>query len=295
MSDEHTTAMATVEPSGPPARMHPMVQAMMAHNPDVETLRELMQLQREWSADEARKAYAVALVNLKRDMPTVIDRDSTVAYGAGSNATRYTHASLGAAIAAVTPALASHGFALDWRPSNDKGAVTVTARLTHAGGHYEEVTLSSAPDNKGSKSGPQAIASTITLLERYTALALLGIATADMKDPAPANDEPVDPATHVDPGRNLAAAGEIKRRRRSMAEAMRLVGGRTVQQWTAADLDVLRAWLRPAKPAPSEVVTEPAPASIPAAEPSGSPGPGWDFDAETGEWIPPEDFAGEVA
>jgi hypothetical protein len=37
-------------------------------------------------------------------------------------------------------------------------------------------------DTSGSKSPAQGVASTITLLQRYTALSLLGIATADMKD-----------------------------------------------------------------------------------------------------------------
>jgi len=95
----------------------------------------------------------------------------------------------GTALDSVTEPLTRHGFSLGWVPTTgDRGEVRVTCRLTHAEGHSEETTLVAPPDTSGLKNPAQAIASTITLLQRYTALSLLGIATADTTDPTP--DEP---------------------------------------------------------------------------------------------------------
>jgi hypothetical protein len=83
------------------------------------------------------------------------------------------------------------------------------------------------------------VASTITLLSRYSALSLLGIATADMREDRDA--EPEDPEA-VDQARNLRAAAAIRARGILVEEAEAQVGS-VSQDWTAADLATLRAWL----------------------------------------------------
>jgi len=221
--------------------MSPVVAAglkILEHNPNPETLAELLKMQREWEANEARKAYAAALVGLKVGLPTIIKHDKLVNF----NSTRYTHTSLGAAVEAVTPHLINHGFTHSWYPAmNGKDEVSVTCRITHSAGHFEEVTLKAPPDNKGAKSGAQAVASTVTMLERYTLLALLGIATADMQEPE-GEAEQADPGK-VDSKRNLAAVGWLKERGISAAEAGQFLG-REVQDWTASDLTKLKAWAK---------------------------------------------------
>jgi len=224
--------------------IHPMVATILARNPDAATLRELMGMQREWEANEARKAYAAALVSLKRDLPTVIARDATVDFTSAKGRTRYTHTSLAAAMDAITEPLTAHGFSLAWTPATtEKGAVRVTCTLTHAQGHSESATMDAPPDTSGSKNPAQAIASTVTLLSRYTALSLLGIATADMPDPA---EPPAPSPATIDTGRNMRAAKAIADRGLDMGLACARVGGRGVAEWTAQDLDVLRAWIGPA-------------------------------------------------
>jgi len=225
--------------------IHPMVAAILARNPDAATLRELMGMQREWEANEARKAYAAALVSLKRDLPTVIGRDALVDFtGKSGVRTRYTHTSLAAVMDVITEPLTAHGFSLAWTPATtEKGAVRVTCTLTHAQGHSESATMDAPPDTSGSKNPAQAIASTVTLLSRYTALSLLGIATADMPDPA---EPPAPSPATIDTGRNMRAAKAIADRGLDMGLACARVGGRGVAEWTAQDLDVLRAWIGPA-------------------------------------------------
>lgn len=232
-----------------PARMHPIVEQAIAHNPDPATLRELLAVQREWESGEARKAYARALVALKRDLPQVIGHDKTVDFTSKTGVrTRYTHASLAAAMEAVTPHLTAHGFTLNWEPGrSERGDVVVTCRLLHSEGHSESCTLVAPVDTSGSKSPAQGVMSTITLLRRYTALSLLGIATADMTEPE--GREPDGP--HIDAARNLKAVGALKKYDRTREEAEAFLG-KPVQQWTNEDLDKLREWVDQPQRQPGE-------------------------------------------
>lgn len=239
---DHKAIVTVVEHSAPVERMHPLVQAAMATGSlDPATLRDLLAVQREHEAGEARKAFTRALVALKAALPAVIARDTTVDFTSAKGRTRYTHTSLAAAMEAVTPHLTAHGFSLAWVPSTDKGQVTVTARLTHAEGHHEETSISAPVDTSGNKSPAQGVASTITLLQRYAALSLLGIATADMKDPG---SSPSASGEHVDTARNLKASAAVKRSGRQVSDAENFIG-RSVQEWTSADLERLREWLKP--------------------------------------------------
>lgn len=239
MSDP-THEIVKVDPIDPPQRMHPLVSAAMsAGQVDPATLRELLAVQREWEAGEARKAYTRALAALKRDLPTVIERDQLVDYTSKGGRTRYTHASLAGVMDAITEPLTRHGFSLSWTPAIGDRNVRVTCRITHSEGHHEEASLEAPPDNSGHKNPAQAIASTVTLLQRYTALALLGIATADM--PEPTGERRPSPGD-VDPRKNLAAAAHIAKIGRSR-EAAEAHVGRPVSEWTAFDLGKLREWI----------------------------------------------------
>lgn len=245
MSDQHGPVDVPVASSAPlvrrdaPAQMSPVVRAIMEKNLSPETVREMLAMQREHEANEARKQYVAAYIGLKAELPKILARDKRVKFGN----TEYTHTSLAAAVEAVVPHLISHGFAHEWNPSiDDEGQVVVTCRLTHCGGHYEESTLKCAPDTKGSKSGPQTIASTITMLQRYTLLGRLGIATADMTEPK-SEAPPVDPEK-VDVNRNMKAVTWLKQQGKTLEQAEAFLCSE-VGDWTAADLDRLREWAKP--------------------------------------------------
>lgn len=267
MSDVHEQAMTIIEHTDETA-MSPVVKmgmAMLAKNPDPSTLRELLAVQKDWEANEARKAYAAALVGLKRDLPTVIARDAKVDYTGAKGRTTYTHASLAGAMDAITGPLTQHGFSLAWKPSTVPSGISVTCRLTHAAGHFEEASLTAPADTSGSKSPAQAIASTITLLQRYSALSLLGIATADMKEPEGAATPAPDA---VDSARNLKAVGWLVKQGKARVAAEAHIG-RTVAEWTASDLDKLKEWVT--KPAPQmDGLEEVPPPDMSGSEPQRS-------------------------
>lgn len=273
MSDE--THAVTVQPQAVliQSPLHPALERVLAAGPPTpETLAKLLDLQREWEKDEARRAYTLALVQLRRSLPPVIARDATVDYTGAKGRVRYTHASLAAAMEAIQGPLTDCGFAVSWRPETpDGGKVKVRCVLTHRMGHSEEATISAPPDTSGAKSPPQAVASTITLLERYTLLALLGIATADMVEPHGGNggDAPGE-SDAVDAGRNLRAVEGIIRAGRTREEAERMIN-RPVSSWSVADLGRLRAWLGRDSAAPPLATAGPEPAESPAPAPEPEP------------------------
>ena len=223
--------------------LHPMVAAMLANNPTPENVEKMMALKERHEANEARRAFNVSLVALKLDLPAWIQHDKTVHYQGGKGVVHYTHTSLAAALDTVTPILARHGFALTGRSETGKDGVTVTAVLRHRSGHSEQHSITAPPDASGAKSAAQAIASTITLLTRYTSLQLLGIATADMDEPTGHQTATTDA---VDSKANLKWAAELKRKGKTLAEAEAHVG-KHIKEWTAKDCETLRAWVTPEK------------------------------------------------
>ena len=219
---------------------HPLAERILAAHPTPEALRELMAMQREWQADVARRAYQSALVELTRDLPRILHRDATVDYtNKEGRRTFYKHTSLAHALDEITPHLINYGFSLTWETESGPAGVKVTAKLGHRAGHTGTSVLTAPPDPSGNKSAPQAVASTVTLLSRYTGLALLGIATADMDEPQGHQTTTTDA---VDSKANLALMGELKKNGKTLAEAEGHVG-KNIKEWTAKDCETLKAWI----------------------------------------------------
>jgi ERF superfamily protein len=231
-------------------------------------------MQKEHEANVAKRAFIQAKVALKKMLPAWLPRDKEVKF----QDVRYTHTSLAAAMDIIQPNLNEFGFSLSWKTATNPkdGKVIVTAVLEHEAGHSEETTLEAAPDMKGSKSGGQGVASTVTVLMRYTGLALLGLTTADMKEDG--DEHEVAPeAGRVDTKRNMKALREIVEKGKTKEDAEKLVN-RPFQKWTLDDLNKLRNWIRPAAaeaaPEPEEPpAEEETQESAPAPDPSDLPPP----------------------
>lgn len=164
-----------------------MIRMAVNGGADLEKLSKLLDIQERWEANEARKAYHVAMSEFKNNPPK-IDKDKSVSYGN----TKYNHASLANVVEKITKELSKYGLSASWR-THQNGQIQVTCKITHILGHSEETTLSAAADKSGSKNDIQAIGSTVTYLQRYTLLSALGLATYDQDDDAQVmNIEPID-------------------------------------------------------------------------------------------------------
>ena len=155
-----------------------MIQLAVNKNADLEKLEKVLALQERWEANQARKAYHQAMASFKAN-PPVIGKDKTVSFGQGKAA--YKHASLYQVTEKISTELSKYGLSASWRVSQN-GSISVTTRIAHIDGHFEETTLSAPADTSGSKNSIQAIGSTITYLERYGLLAMTGLATVDEDD-----------------------------------------------------------------------------------------------------------------
>lgn len=166
-----TTAVAPVK--------HPSALAQIisqAPQLDTEKLRALLDMQREWEAGEAAKAYNAAFAHFKAEAVHIV-RNKTITDGPLKGKK---YPDLAAVVDAVTPALSKHGLSHKWATlKNEKDWIEVACVLTHVSGHSDRAEFGGPPDAGGAKNPIQARASTVSYLQRYTLLMVLGMAAGD--------------------------------------------------------------------------------------------------------------------
>lgn len=147
---------------------------------DLGKLEHLLNIQREWNKDVARNAYHKAMSEFKAN-PPIIKKNKDVSFGSGKAA--YKHATLYNVVKECSAALSKYNLSASWTTNNQTpGMISVTCVVTHELGHSESTALSAPSDVSGNKNAIQAVGSTVTYLQRYTLLALLGLATMDQDD-----------------------------------------------------------------------------------------------------------------
>ncbi|KKM55575.1 hypothetical protein LCGC14_1552520, partial [marine sediment metagenome] len=150
----------------------------------IEVIERLLVVHERIMAEAARKAYNAAMSELRGELPRVF-KTETVSYKTKAGVVQYEHENLANMVEDLSPVMARHGLAFRWRTDTTiPESITVTCVITHADGHFEEATLSGPPDTSGSKNAIQAIASTVSYLQRYTLKAAVGVAAGHDDDGA---------------------------------------------------------------------------------------------------------------
>ncbi|OZI57633.1 ERF family protein [Bordetella genomosp. 4] len=167
----HEVAVETAVPANSPMGM---MLAAMQQGATLDQVEKMMDLQERWEQREAEKAFNDALASFKSEAVEVIKRRE-VDFTSQKGRTNYKHAELSDVVEAVGPALSKHGFAWNWKTEQVGGLVRVTCILKHRQGHSDTVTLEASPDQSGNKNNIQAIASTVTYLQRHTLKAITGV------------------------------------------------------------------------------------------------------------------------
>ena len=145
----------------------------------LEMVKQVMELQERWEANEARKQFNVAFATFKAKSIKIIRR--TVTKDGPLKNKKY--ANLFDVVDTITEPLAELGLSLSWAlTKDDKDWMEVTCTIRHAMGHSESVSMGAAPDTGPGRNAIQARGSAKSYLERYTALAILGMATTDSDD-----------------------------------------------------------------------------------------------------------------
>jgi hypothetical protein len=189
---------ATQTPAGAPADLLSII-ARAARDPDVnvDKMRELFALKRELEADNAKRSFYAAMAAFKGELPPILKR-RTVDYehSDGVGRTNYRYEELADIGAVVDPLLSKHGLSYRHRSVQEGGKIRVTCILSHVDGYSEENSLEGVADNSGKKNPNQAIASTVTYLQRYTLKESIGIGAG--RDDDAAGGEPADPVVESD-------------------------------------------------------------------------------------------------
>lgn len=159
------TPMANVQPLA----INPM-QAAIQSGASPSELLQFMELQERWEANEARKAFNIAMSKFRAACPTIIKTEK------GHN--NAMHASIAGTLSQIKALMSENDLSHSWRTNQEGSNITVTCVVTHSQGHSEQTSLTGAPDKTGSKNDIQAIGSTVKYLERYTLEACLGLASS---------------------------------------------------------------------------------------------------------------------
>lgn len=158
----------------------------VAKNADPQKISELLSIWERLNATQARADFDAAIAEAKAKLPIVV-KDNEVFLGGGRS---YAYEDLASIAKAIDPILAQHGLTYRFHTTSTIDTVTVTCRLSHVGGHYEETTLTAGLDKGASRNALQSLGSSCTYLSRYTLKAALGLAASKDTD-ANAVVEPV--------------------------------------------------------------------------------------------------------
>lgn len=177
MKESAITLPVVSEPATP---LH-LLQIAVEKGADIDKLTKLMDLEERWRANKAREAFVQAMAGFKAEPSRILkSRIATIQSDKGSF--KYPYASLIEVVDGVVGNLSKHGFTHRWETVQEGERITVTCVLTHIAGHSERNTQSGPPDMSGKKNPIQAIASTVSYLQRYSLLAVTGLAASDMDD-----------------------------------------------------------------------------------------------------------------
>ena len=162
----------------------PLAMAMQAIKAgmSIDQMRQMLDLQREWEANEARKAFVDDMAALKKNPPEIL-KDKHVEFATAKGTTAYDHATIGNVCDKIIKAAAEYGFSHRWIPSRGEGGqYVVTCEVTHRLGHSQETRLEGPRDESGGKNAIQGAVSTNTYLQRHSLLMAFGFATMDQAD-----------------------------------------------------------------------------------------------------------------
>jgi hypothetical protein len=159
--------------------MH-MLAIAVQQGADIAKIEKLMELQERWENNQARKAYVAAMAAFKANPPTIVkNKHVSFALKTGGR-TEYNHATHDEVTTKIIMAMSPHGLSHNWSVRQADGMVFVKCTVTHELGHSESVELFGPPDTSGTKSAIQAIASTVTLLQRYTLISVTGLTSEEV-------------------------------------------------------------------------------------------------------------------
>lgn len=161
-----------------------LIQLAIEKGIDIAALEKLMQLKRDYDADQAKKAYNDAYSKFQEKKPDIPKSQKVMMRNKQTNQMehKYSFAPLALIQEKVDPILSLFGLSYTWKQKEDEKFIGITFVLKHVDGHSEENYLSAPMDESGGKNKIQAIGSTVSYLKRYTMMNGLGISADEDND-----------------------------------------------------------------------------------------------------------------
>lgn len=141
-------------------------------NSDLEKLERMLAMKEKHDAQTAKAAFDSAFAKASANFPEIPLKGHNK-----HNDTRY--ALLKDIIKHTRPVLAEHGLALSFATETTDKEVIVTAELSHENGHTKKNSLPLPRDAGAGRNAVQAIGSSQTYGQRYTAQAILGLSLGE--------------------------------------------------------------------------------------------------------------------
>lgn len=150
-----------------------LAQSFLTAGGDLATLKEMMALQREHDAYQAKKAFVRAMAKFKEEPIKIVKDKENKQYNS-----RYS--SIGATVNACLPRMGKCGLSHKWEfAQKDQKIMTGTCTVTHEDGHSDSVSMDSPLDTSGAKNPIQQIKSTRTYIKIETFASLMGLASSE--------------------------------------------------------------------------------------------------------------------
>lgn len=152
---------------------------LASHGGNLAELRELLTLEREHIAEQARILFAVGMNECQKELPDVI-KDALNVF------TKTPYARLETIHRLIKPVYTRHGFSITWTEGETQkpGHVRVVGDLMHTGGHVRRYHLDLPCDGSGAKGGQsamnatQAVGSTVSYGRRYVEVMMFDLTIA---------------------------------------------------------------------------------------------------------------------
>lgn len=182
-----------------PVSIEALLGAALAEGRSADEVKQIHELMKDVQAQRALGAFNRAFVEFKKDCPPIPRTKRTEQYTRVTDDGRKVsgaYADLEGIAKVVDPVLRAFGLSYRWTNTTlVDGEMTVTCRLAHVDGHYEDSPsppFPVGPVNRG-QSAPQASASVSTYARRYSLISALGLTTVDEDDDGRGeNGEPVE-------------------------------------------------------------------------------------------------------
>lgn len=190
------------------------IRAAVAKGANLADLKAVLEIQKEYDAIVAKKAFVKAMTAFKAEAPKVTKDKKNSQYNS-----KYT--SLSNLVNTVNPVLSKHGLSASWDIAQN-GIIKVSCSITHELGHRETASASAPADVSGAKNAIQQIKSTITYLKAVTFESICGLASSDANLDDDGNAGPVEYISDKEVSQLVDCITTLKKTEKSFCALMKI-------------------------------------------------------------------------